>query len=66
VKKQDPQMERDQKSLRTALLERRFLSWGTCTSRGEFAYPKGYFKVNNRTEIYIYISFISKHLYIYQ
>ena len=27
---------------------------------------RGTFEVSNRSEIYIYISFISKHLYIYQ
>ena len=58
----------------------RFPTWGTCTPGDTFAYPKGYiclskgihlpiwrdtFEVSNRSEIYIYISFISKYLYIY-
>ena len=47
-------------------LQQRFPTWGTCTPRGTFAYPKGTFENSNRREICIYTSFISKYLYIHQ
>ena len=45
------------------MLEQRFPTWGTCTPRGTFAIR---IKVSNTREIYSYISFDYKYLYIYQ
>jgi len=48
------------------ILDQRFPTWGTRTPRGIFPIRRGTFEVSNRREICIYISFISKYLYMYQ
>jgi len=36
-------------------IDQGFPTWGTCTPRGTFAYPKGYIEVINRRSNYICI-----------
>ena len=48
----------------TQAIDQGFPTWDTCTLRGTFACLKWYIYGLYRTEIYSYISFISKNVYI--